>query len=246
MREGSVWLRLHAASRPPDGSTHSSRVEEAGRQVDHDASQAHGVDGTVWPRRGGPWLDVTERVERSRSDRAPIHFETAPTGPSPLAIRAIGRRRPTIGTRRSAPQRGTRPWSSPRRSSSTTRHARPELACSLSVSQVLERRELSPAANVSRRYRDEQRRPLHAPLPFLIRERTQRAMNTSAASGSMREIEHDTDIIFDPRRQHDGVTPGIRCGNQACSQARSEADRLRSETHRARGARTHPSAAASR
>ena len=58
----------------------------------------------------------------------------------------------------------------------------------------------------------------------------QRAMNTSAASGSMREVETRIGRHLHPRREHDRVAPGLWSGDQTRGEARREADRGRSAT----------------
>jgi len=163
----------------------------------YDASEAHGVDGTVWPRRGGPWLDVTgeSRTFKKRPRTNPL--ETAPTGPSPLGD---PRDRASTPDNWYAPFR-TATWDEAMELTAQElvrlrdTHGPSSLAvfqsakCSNEENYLLQR---MFRGGIGTNNVDHCTRLCHSSSVSAM----QRAMNTSAASGSMREIEHDTDIIF--------------------------------------------------
>jgi formate dehydrogenase major subunit len=154
-------------------------------------------DGTPWPRRGGPWLEVKDESRTSKRRPKTNPLRTAPTGPSPL-----GDPRDRAAT---PPE-----WYSP------FREATWDEALELTA-QELKRLRDSRGPNslavfqsakcsneenylLQRMFRgglgtnnvDHCTRLCHSSSVSAM----QRAMSTSAASGSMREIEHETDVIF--------------------------------------------------
>ena len=171
--------------------------KENGRWV-YDASlAARRDDGGEWPRRGGPWLEVKDEARTSKRRPRTNPLRTAPTGPSPL------------GDPR---DRGSTPpdWYAP------FREATWEEAFELTAQELTRLRDSSGPESLAvfqsakcsneenyllqRMFRggigtnnvDHCTRLCHSSSVSAM----QRAMATSAASGSMREIEHETDVIF--------------------------------------------------
>jgi len=161
------------------------------------AEAARRDDGTPWPRRGGPWLEMKDEAKTSKRRPKTNPLRTAPTGPSPL-----GDPRDRAAT---PPE-----WYSP------FREATWDEALELTA-QELKRLRDSQGPNalavfqsakcsneenylLQRMFRggigtnniDHCTRLCHSSSVSAM----QRAMSTSAASGSMREIEHETDVIF--------------------------------------------------
>ena len=154
-------------------------------------------DGTPWPRRGGPWLEVKDesRTVKRRPRTNPLN--TAPTGPTPLG---------DPRDRASTPAE----WYSPFREATwdevmeltaqelmRLRDTRgpdslavfQSAKCSNEENYLLQR---MFRAGIGTNNVDHCTRLCHSSSVSAM----QRAMNTSAASGSMREIEHETDVIF--------------------------------------------------
>jgi formate dehydrogenase major subunit len=168
-----------------------------GRWIYDAAEAAKQPDGSSWPRRGGPWLEVKDesRTPKRRPRTNPLR--TAPTGPSPL-----GDPRDRAAT--------PADWYAP------FREATWEEALELTAQELVRLRDdhgpdslaVFQSAKCSneenyllqRMFRggigtnnvDHCTRLCHSSSVSAM----QRAMNTSAASGSMREIEHETDVIF--------------------------------------------------
>ena len=170
--------------------------KEHGRWVYDEALAARRDDGTLWPRRGGPWLDVQDESNSKRRPRTnPLN--TAPTG------------RTTLGDPRD--RAATPPeWYSPFREATwdeAMELAAQELMrlrdsrgpdslavfqsakCSNEENYLLQR---MFRAGIGTNNVDHCTRLCHSSSVSAM----QRAMNTSAASGSMREIEHETDVMF--------------------------------------------------
>ena len=154
-------------------------------------------DAARWPRRGGPWpsMPAEGRTKKRRPRTNPLN--TAPTGPSPL-----GDPRDRVATPEA--------WYEPFREATwdeALEITAQELArlrdergpeslavfssakCSNEENYLLQRlfRGALGTNNV-----DHCTRLCHASSVSAM----QRAMNTSAASGSMREVEHVSDVIF--------------------------------------------------
>ena len=163
-----------------------------------DASEgARNADGALWPRRGGPWLEVKDESRTSKRPPRTNPLRTAPTGPSPL-----GDPRDRAAT---PPQ-----WYEP------FREATWDEALELTAQELVRLRDTRGPGSLAvfqsakcsneenyllqRMFRggigthnvDHCTRLCHSSSVSAM----QRAMNTSAASGSMREIEHETDVIF--------------------------------------------------
>jgi len=153
-------------------------------------------DGTPWPRRGGPWLEVKDESNSKRRPRTnPLN--TAPTGQTPLG---------DPRDRASTPDA----WYSP------FREATWDEALELTAQELVRLRDTRGPGSLAvfqsakcsneenyllqRMFRagigtnnvDHCTRLCHSSSVSAM----QRAMSTSAASGSMREIEHETDVIF--------------------------------------------------
>jgi formate dehydrogenase major subunit len=171
--------------------------KENGRWMYDPREAALKDDGTAWPRRGGPWLQVKEegRTKTRRPRTNPL--STAPTGPSPLGdprdraatppdwytmfreatwedaleltAQELVRLRDTQGPNSLAVFQSAK--------------------CSNEENYVLQR---MFRAGIGTNNVDHCTRLCHSSSVSAM----QRAMNTSAASGSMREIEHETDVIF--------------------------------------------------
>src|SRR5262245_13210160 len=164
----------------------------------YDASEAaRRDDGTPWPRRGGPWLEVKDESKTSKRRPKTNPLRTAPTGPSPL-----GDPRDRAAT---PPE-----WYSP------FREATWDEALELTAQELKRLRDADGPDSLAvfqsakcsneenyllqRMFRggigtnnvDHCTRLCHSSSVSAM----QRAMNTSAASGSMREVEHETDVIF--------------------------------------------------
>ena len=171
--------------------------KEDGRWI-YDASlAARRPDGGAWPRRGGPWLEVKDesRTTKRRPRTNPLKLD--PTGPSPL-----GDPRDRAAT--------------PDDWYSMFREATWEEAFELTAQEITRLRDTRGPSSLAvfqsakcsneenyllqRMFRagigtnnvDHCTRLCHSSSVSAM----QRAMNTSAASGSMREIEHETDVIF--------------------------------------------------
>jgi formate dehydrogenase major subunit len=169
---------------------------ENGKWVFDPAEAARRDDGTPWPRRGGPWLEVKDETNTKRRPRT-NPLRTAPTGVSPL-----GDPRDRAAT---PPE-----WYSP------FREATWDEALELTAQELVRLRDeggpdslaVFQSAKCSneenyllqRMFRggigthnvDHCTRLCHSSSVSAM----QRSMATSAASGSMREIEYETDVIF--------------------------------------------------
>ncbi|HEX6050972.1 MAG TPA: formate dehydrogenase subunit alpha [Gemmatimonadaceae bacterium] len=171
--------------------------KQEGRWIYDPAEAATQADGTPWPRRGGPWLEVKDesRTPKRRPRTNPLR--TAPTGPSPL-----GDPRDRAAT--------PAEWYTPFREATWDEaleltaqelvrlrdtHGPDSLAvfqsakCSNEENYLLQR---MFRGGIGTNNVDHCTRLCHSSSVSAM----QRAMNTSAASGSMREIEHETDVIF--------------------------------------------------
>ena len=168
--------------------------EKRGGRWTFDAAQA---EAAQWPRRGGPWESILGegRTAKRRPKMNPLR--TAPTGPSPL-----GDPRDRVATPDA--------WYAP------FREATWEEALEITAQELTrlrdERGPESLAVFASAKCSNEENyllqrlfrgglgtnnvdhctRLCHASSVSAM----QRAMNTSAASGSMREVEHVSDVIF--------------------------------------------------
>jgi formate dehydrogenase major subunit len=155
-------------------------------------------DGAAqWPRRGGPWMDVQgeSRTPRRRPRTNPL--DTLPTGPG-----SLGDPRDRVAT--------PHDWYEPFREATWEEaleltaqelarlrdaHGPDSLAvfssakCSNEENYVLQR---LFRAGIGTNNVDHCTRLCHSSSVSAM----QRAMNTSAASGSMREVEHESDVIF--------------------------------------------------
>jgi formate dehydrogenase major subunit len=171
--------------------------KENGRWMYDEAHAARRPDGTLWPRRGGPWLEMKDeaKTEKRRPKTNPLR--TAPTGPSPLGdprdrastppdwyqvfreatwdeameitAQELVRLRDTIGPSSLAVFQSAK--------------------CSNEENYLLQR---MFRGGIGTNNVDHCTRLCHSSSVSAM----QRAMNTSAASGSMREIEHETDVMF--------------------------------------------------
>jgi formate dehydrogenase major subunit len=170
---------------------------EHGRWVFDASEAATRPDGTPWPRRGGPWLEVKDESRTTKRRPRTNPLRTAPTGPSPL-----GDPRDRAAT---PPD-----WYAP------FREATWEEALELTAQELVRLRDTrgpdSLAVFQSAKCSNEENYLLQRMFRGGIGTNNvdhctrlchsssvsamQRAMNTSAASGSMREIEHETDVIF--------------------------------------------------
>ena len=161
------------------------------------ADAARRDDGTAWPRRGGPWLEVKDESRTTKRRPRTNPLNTAPTGPTPL-----GDPRDRAAT--------PADWYSP------FREATWDEAMELTAQELMRLRDTSGPGSLAvfqsakcsneenyllqRMFRagigtnnvDHCTRLCHSSSVSAM----QRAMNTSAASGSMREIESETDVIF--------------------------------------------------
>jgi formate dehydrogenase major subunit len=171
--------------------------KQDGRWVYDAADAARADDGTAWPRRGGPWLEVKDESRTNKRRPRTNPLSTLPTGPSPL------------GDPR---DRGSTPaeWYSP------FREATWDEALELTAQELVRLRDTrgpnSLAVFQSAKCSNEENYLLQRMFRAGIGTNNvdhctrlchsssvsamQRAMNTSAASGSMREIELETDVIF--------------------------------------------------
>ena len=171
--------------------------KEAGQWIYDPREAATRADGTPWPRRGGPWLDVTDESRTFKRPPRTNPLRTAPTGPTPL-----GDPRDRAAT--------PAEWYAP------FREATWDEALELTAQELVRIRdtrgpnalavfESAKCSNeenylLQRMFRggigtnnvDHCTRLCHSSSVSAM----QRSMNTSAASGSMREIEHETDVIF--------------------------------------------------
>jgi formate dehydrogenase alpha subunit len=171
--------------------------KENGRWMYDEALAATAPDGTPWPRRGGPWLEVKDegRTQKRRPRTNPLN--TAPTGKTPLG---------DPRDRASTPA----DWYAP------FREATWDEVMELTAQELTRLRDTSGPSSLAvfqsakcsneenyllqRMFRgglgtnnvDHCTRLCHSSSVSAM----QRSMNTSAASGSMREIEHETDVIF--------------------------------------------------
>jgi formate dehydrogenase major subunit len=171
--------------------------KENGRWVYDEAQAARRPDGGAWPRRGGPWLEVKDESRTTKRRPRTNPLNTAPTGPSPLG---------DPRDRASTP----RDWYEP------FREATWEEAFELTAQELTRLRDTrgpnSLAVFQSAKCSNEENYLLQRMFRGGIGTNNvdhctrlchsssvsamQRAMNTSAASGSMREVELDTDVIF--------------------------------------------------
>jgi formate dehydrogenase major subunit len=171
--------------------------KEGSTWVYDESEAARRDDGTLWPRRGGPWLDVNgeSRTFKRRPRTNPL--QTDPTGASPLG---------DPRDRASTPPE----WYSP------FREATWDEALELTAQELVRLRDTrgpnSLAVFQSAKCSNEENYVLQRMFRGGIGTHNvdhctrlchsssvsamQRAMSTSAASGSMREIEHETDVIF--------------------------------------------------
>ncbi|HEX5076465.1 MAG TPA: formate dehydrogenase subunit alpha [Gemmatimonadaceae bacterium] len=161
------------------------------------ADAARRDDGTPWPRRGGPWLEVKDEANTAKRRPKTNPLRREPTGPSPLG---------DPRDRASTPPE----WYSPFREATwddaleltaqelrrlRDSHGPNALAvfqsakCSNEENYLLQR---MFRAGIGTNNVDHCTRLCHSSSVSAM----QRAMSTSAASGSMREIEHETDVIF--------------------------------------------------
>ena len=171
--------------------------KENGRWIYDEAEAARRPDGALWPRRGGPWLEVKEeaKTEKRRPKTNPLR--KAPTGPSPLG---------DPRDRASTPpdwyqvfREGTWDEAMEIAAQELVRlrdtHGPMSLAvfqsakCSNEENYLLQR---MFRGGIGTNNVDHCTRLCHSSSVSAM----QRAMNTSAASGSMREIEHETDVMF--------------------------------------------------
>ena len=171
--------------------------KEGGRWVYDAREAATRSDGTPWPRRGGPWLEVKDESRTSKRRPRTNPLRTAPTGPTPLG---------DPRDRAATPAEWYIPF----------REATWDEALELTAQQLVRLRDTAGPGSLAvfqsakcsneenyllqRMFRggigtnnvDHCTRLCHSSSVSAM----QRAMNTSAASGSMREIEHETDVIF--------------------------------------------------
>ena len=171
--------------------------KQDGKWVYDEAEAARRDDGTLWPRRGGPWLEVKDEARTTKRRPKTNPLRTAPTGPSPLG---------DPRDRASTPD----DWYSP------FREATWDEAMELTAQELVRLRDTRGPGSLAvfqsakcsneenyllqRMFRagigtnnvDHCTRLCHSSSVSAM----QRAMNTSAASGSMREIENETDVIF--------------------------------------------------
>ena len=171
--------------------------KEDGRWIYDPAEAATDADGTPWPRRGGPWLLMKEEGRTAKRRPRTNPLRTAPTGPTPL-----GDPRDRAAT--------PADWYAPFREATWDEaleltaqelvrlrdtHGPDSLAvfqsakCSNEENYLLQR---MFRGGIGTNNVDHCTRLCHSSSVSAM----QRAMNTSAASGSMREIEHETDVIF--------------------------------------------------
>ena len=171
--------------------------KDNGTWVFDESQAARRDDGTPWPRRGGPWLEVKDESKTSKRRPKTNPLRTAPTGPSPLG---------DPRDRAATPQE----WYSPFREASwdealeltaqelkRLRDTRgpnslavfQSAKCSNEENYLLQR---MFRGGIGTNNVDHCTRLCHSSSVSAM----QRAMSTSAASGSMREIEHETDVIF--------------------------------------------------
>ena len=171
--------------------------KQNGTWIFDESEAARRNDGTPWPRRGGPWLEVKDegRTAKRRPRTNPLN--TAPTGLTPLG---------DPRDRASTPAE----WYSPFREATwddvleltaqeltRLRDTRgpdslavfQSAKCSNEENYLLQR---MFRAGIGTNNVDHCTRLCHSSSVSAM----QRALNTSAASGSMREIEHETDVIF--------------------------------------------------
>ena len=165
--------------------------KEAGRWVYDSREAATRSDGSPWPRRGGPWLEIKDESRTSKRRPRTNPLRTAPTGPTPL-----GDPRDRAAT---PPE-----WYTP------FREATWDEALELTSQELVRLRDTGGPNSLAvfqsakcsneenyllqRMFRggigtnnvDHCTRLCHSSSVSAM----QRAMNTSAASGSMREIEH--------------------------------------------------------
>ena len=171
--------------------------KENGRWVYDETLAATRKDGTPWPRRGGPWLEVKDEIQTTKRRPRTNPLSTAPTGMT------------TLGDPRD--RAATPPdWYAP------FREATWDEVLELTAQELVRLRDTSGPSSLAtfqsakcsneenyvlqRMFRgglgtnnvDHCTRLCHSSSVSAM----QRAMNTSAASGSMREIEHETDVIF--------------------------------------------------
>ena len=171
--------------------------KEGGRWIYDPSDAATRADGTPWSRRGGPWLEMTDESRTSKRPPRTNPLRTAPTGPTPL-----GDPRDRAAT--------PADWYAP------FREATWDEALELTAQELVRLRDTqgpnalavfqsAKCSNeenyvLQRMFRggigtnnvDHCTRLCHSSSVSAM----QRAMNTSAASGSMREIEHETDVMF--------------------------------------------------
>jgi len=172
-------------------------MKQDGRWIYDPAEAARRPDGSAWPRRGGPWLEMKDESRTAKRRPRTNPLRTAPTGPSPLG---------DPRDRASTPPEWYEPF----------REATWDEALELTAQQLLRLRDTrgpdSLAVFQSAKCSNEENYLLQRMFRAGIGTNNvdhctrlchsssvsamQRAMNTSAASGSMREIEHETDVIF--------------------------------------------------
>jgi formate dehydrogenase major subunit len=171
--------------------------KQDGRWVYDAADAARSTDGSPWPRRGGPWLEVKDESRTNKRRPRTNPLSTAPTGPSPLG---------DPRDRASTPSE----WYS------MFREATWDEALDLTAQELVRLRDTqgpnSLAVFQSAKCSNEENYILQRMFRAGIGTNNvdhctrlchsssvsamQRAMNTSAASGSMREIELETDVLF--------------------------------------------------
>jgi formate dehydrogenase major subunit len=171
--------------------------KENGQWVYDEALAARRDDGTPWPRRGGPWLEVKDESRTLKRRPRTNPLQTAPTGPTPLG---------DPRDRAATPD----DWYAP------FREATWDEVMELTAQELVRLRDTRGPGSLAvfqsakcsneenyllqRMFRggigtnnvDHCTRLCHSSSVSAM----QRAMNTSAASGSMREIEHETDVMF--------------------------------------------------
>ena len=168
-----------------------------GRWVYDESEAARRADGVAWPRRGGPWLEIKDEGRTTKRRPRTNPLKTAPTGPSPLG---------DPRDRASTPDNWYEPF----------REATWEEALELTAQELARLRDTrgpnSLAVFQSAKCSNEENYVLQRMFRGGIGTNNvdhctrlchsssvsamQRAMNTSAASGSMREVENETDVIF--------------------------------------------------
>jgi formate dehydrogenase major subunit len=171
--------------------------KEDGRWIYDESQAARRPDGVLWPRRGGPWLEIKDETRKSRRRPQTNPLKTAPTGPSTLG---------DPRDRASTPDNWYEPF----------REATWEEAFEITAQELTRLRDTrgpnSLAVFQSAKCSNEENYLLQRMFRAGIGTNNvdhctrlchsssvsamQRAMNTSAASGSMREVEHETDVIF--------------------------------------------------